>query len=157
VVIAGVLASYTSFNGALLALSRLVAAMATQGVLPRALGRIHPRRLVPRRALALLFVLAVAATLAFSSRRAAEAVISLAAATAALVYAASVLARERAPFAEPGRGPWRRRAAVAGAVLLGAFGAGAVADAMNPVMSSPSSSQSRATFAAFSQGVNRAH
>ena len=41
------LASFTSFNGALLTLSRLVAALAAQGVLPRRLAHMDARRMVP--------------------------------------------------------------------------------------------------------------
>jgi amino acid transporter len=125
------LASFTSFNGALLTLSRLVYALAGQGLLPRGLGRMDPRRLVPPRALALLLVIAAALTVALGEGGAVPLLLAAAAAAAALVWAAAVLIRERAPFAEPGRGPLRRAAAVVLAGLLLAFGAGAVGQAVS--------------------------
>jgi amino acid transporter len=120
------LASFTSWNGALLTLSRLVYALAAQGFLPRGLARMDSRRLVPPNALLALLAAAVLLTLALDGHTAVALVLGGAAASAALVWAAAVAVRERAPFAEPGRGGHHRWSAVALAALFIAFGAGAV-------------------------------
>jgi amino acid transporter len=122
------LASFTSFNGALLALSRCVAALAAQGVLPRALMRIEPRSLVPRRALLLLLGLALAATAAVQAFGLLHASLLAAAASAALAYGAVAWARERAPFVETTRGTLRRRAGQALGVLLALLAVGVFVD-----------------------------
>ena len=70
VIVACLLASYTSFAGALLALSRLTQVLAGQGVFPRALARVDPRRLVPTRALDALTVLGALAAAAIDGRAA---------------------------------------------------------------------------------------
>jgi amino acid transporter len=46
------LASFTSFNGALLALARFAYALASQGALPRVFARLDPKTRVPRDVLA---------------------------------------------------------------------------------------------------------
>jgi amino acid transporter len=120
------LASFTSWNGALLTLSRLVYALAAQGFLPRSLARLDSRRLVPPNALHALLALAVLLTLVLHGQAVVALVLGGAAASAALVWAAAVAVRERAPFAESGRSVHHRRAAVALAALFLAFGAGAV-------------------------------
>jgi ethanolamine permease len=120
------LASFTSWNGALLTLSRLVYALASQGFLPRALARMDGRRLVPPNALTALLALAVLLTLVLHGHAVVALVLGGAAASAALVWAAAVAVRERAPFAEPGRPGHHRWLAVGLAVLFLAFGAGAV-------------------------------
>ena len=120
------LASFTSWNGALLTLSRLVYALAAQGFLPRRLARMDSRRLVPPNALGALLALAVLLTLVLDGHALVALVLGGAAASAALVWAAAVAVRERAPFAEAGRAPHRRFTALALAALFLAFGAGAV-------------------------------
>jgi GABA permease len=123
------LASYTSFNGALLALSRLAAALSAQGLLPRALARVEPRSQVPRRALDALLVISVVATAVVLTSGAILPPILAAAAAAAAMYAAAALARERPPFREAHRGRARRGFGVALAGGLVALGIGAVLDA----------------------------
>jgi amino acid transporter len=123
------LASFTSWNGALLTLSRLVAALAAQGFLPRPLARIDGRRLVPRHALLALLALAAALVVALERPAFLPVVLGAAAASAALVWAAAVAVRERAPFAEPGRPRRHRALAFALAALFVAFGLGAVVEA----------------------------
>jgi amino acid transporter len=59
VAILSLLASFTSFNGALLALSRFLAALASQGVLPRRLAKVTPRGLIPDAALVALLACAL--------------------------------------------------------------------------------------------------
>src|SRR5262245_11553981 len=59
-----VLASFSSFNGALLALSRFIYALAAQGMLPRRLSKMEPRTLTARAALAALLGLALGFTAA---------------------------------------------------------------------------------------------
>jgi APA family basic amino acid/polyamine antiporter len=120
------LASFTSWNGALLTLSRLVYALAAQGFLPRGLARMDSRRLVPPNALLALLAAAVLLTLLLDGHTAVALVLGGAAASAALVWAAAVAVRERAPFAEPGRAGHHRWTALALAALFVAFGAGAV-------------------------------
>jgi APA family basic amino acid/polyamine antiporter len=123
------LASFTSFNGALLSLSRFVYALAAQGVLPRRLGRLEPRSLVPRGALASLLVVAVVSTALVMFGDALVPSIYAAAVTASLMYAASMLARQRRPFSSPDRAGWARLGDGALALALAALGAGVVADA----------------------------
>jgi basic amino acid/polyamine antiporter, APA family len=123
------LASFSSFNGALLALSRFTSALAAQGALPRSLARLDAGSLVPRRAMSVLLVVGIAATVLVMAGDLLGASIQAAAVTAALVYAAVLLARERRPFAEPGR---RTIAALAGGALalaLIALGAAVLVEA----------------------------
>jgi amino acid transporter len=120
------MASFTSWNGALLTLSRLVYALAAQGFLPKALARMDSRRLVPPNALLALLALAVLLTLVLDGHSVVALVLGAAAASAALVWAAAVAVRERAPFVEPDRPAHHRWMAVALAVLFITFGAGAV-------------------------------
>jgi amino acid transporter len=129
IVVLSVLASFTSYNGALLALSRFVAALAAQGVLPRRLGRVEPHTLVARAALAALLALAVAATALVGFGGAMHPSILAGAAAAAVVYAAVTWVRERPPFAKPGRSAPRRLAGRALAAALVALAVGVLADA----------------------------
>jgi len=126
------LASFTSFNGALLTLSRLVYALAAQGMLPRRLARMDAKRMVPPNALAALLATAVALTFLLSTRGLINAVLAGAAAAAGLVWAAAVVVRERPPFVEPGRPRRHRVVALAVASLFVVFGCGAVVEALNP-------------------------
>jgi APA family basic amino acid/polyamine antiporter len=130
VVVACLLASYTSFHGALLALSRLVQVLASQGVFPRGLSRVDPERLVPTRALDLLMLLGVAAAAAIDGRRLTLVVLGTAAAAATLQYACAVWAREQPPFREASRTPLARLSAAALAAGLVLLGAGALVDAV---------------------------
>jgi amino acid transporter len=124
------LASFTSWNGALLTLSRLVYALATQGLLPRGLARMDSRRLVPPNALLALLGLAVALTLALDQPDRVALVLGLAATSAAVVWGAALAVRERAPFAEPGRPAHHRLIAAALAALFVVFGIGAVIESV---------------------------
>jgi amino acid transporter len=130
VVVACLLASYTSFAGALLALSRLTQVLAGQGVFPRGLARVDARRLVPARALDALTATAACAAAALGGRTATLAVLGAAAAAATLVYASVLWARERPPFREAGRRARFRAAAAALALALLLLGAGALWDAL---------------------------
>ena len=123
------LASFTSFNGALLGLSRFTAALAAQGTLPKRLARVDPRTLVARDALGVLLAVALAATALVSYGRALAPAILAAAAAAAGLYAAAAWARELPPFAEPGRSRARRWAGRALAAGFAAVGAGTIAAA----------------------------
>ena len=122
------LASYTSFNGALLALSRLTAALANMGCVPRRLARLDGRSLLPRQAMFALLLFCIGSTLLIHAAGLLWAAIVAAAPTAALVYAAAVWTREGLPIdraADP-RGPrpasprprWRRLLGYALAVVL---------------------------------------
>ena len=126
------LASFTSFNGALLTLSRLVYALAAQGMLPRRLARMDAKRMVPPDALAALLAAAVALTFLLSTRALINAVLAGAAGVAGLVWAAAVTVRERPPFVEPDRPRRHRVAALAVAALFVVFGCGAIVECLNP-------------------------
>jgi amino acid transporter len=126
------LASFTSFNGALLTLSRLVYALASQGLLPRRLARMDGKRMVPPDALAALLAAAVALTFLLSSRALINAVLAGSAAAAGLVWAAAVAVRERPPFVEPGRPRRHLVAALALSSLFVVFGAGALVEGFSP-------------------------
>lgn len=104
VIALSLLASFTSWNGGLLALSRFTAAVASQGMLPRRFAAIDPRTLVPRSALTALLGMGMLSAAIVAWFGVLEASILAAAAAAALVYAAIAFARERAPFVERDRG-----------------------------------------------------
>lgn len=122
-----ILASFTSFNGALLAMSRLLYALAAQGILPRRLATLD-RRFVAGPALTALLICSIASTLAVYFLGLQQASILAAAVTAAFVYCASSLAREREPFRESSR---RRRRWITWALCLAlaTLGIGVVVEA----------------------------
>lgn len=132
VVLLSLLASYTSFNGALLTLSRFAYALASQGVLPRGLARLDAQgragTQVPRRALDCLLGFSLLATAALMWTRALLPAIVAAAACAAALYAGASLARERRPFVTASRGRGRALLGLALALVLIAFGLGALLD-----------------------------
>ncbi|MFO0578011.1 MAG: amino acid permease [Polyangia bacterium] len=128
VVLLSLLASYTSFNGALLTLSRFTYALASQGLLPRGLAALDPRTHVPRRALDGLLGFSLLATSVLLGTRALVPVIVAAAACAAVMYAGVALARERAPFSGPLRRPARRLAGFGLSALLSGLAIGALCD-----------------------------
>ena len=112
------LASFTSFNGALLAMSRFTQALASQGALPKLFSKLDPKTRVPREVLALLLALSIGFTAIVMLGHALEPAILAAAAAAAVLYAAAAWVRERAPFAELGRSPLVGRALAIGLVVL---------------------------------------
>lgn len=117
VVVLTALSSFTSVTGALLAFSRFGAALASQGVLPRSLMRLHPRSLVPRRMLAAILVLASICAVVLSRTGLLAATVLGAATAAALVYAGIARARALPPFRD--REGARRPAGLAlGGVML---------------------------------------
>lgn len=109
------LASYTSFNGALLAFSRLSAVLASLGILPRSWAQVDGRSLLPQRALAGLLLLCLGATVLVHGAGLLLAVVVAAAPTAAVVYAAIAWARASLPAgagpSTPNRARWHRAAA----------------------------------------------
>jgi amino acid transporter len=114
------LASFTSFNGALLALSRFAYVLAAQGLLPRQLAALD-HKLVAKPALNALLIAALSMTLTVYLLGLHQALILAAAVTASFVYGVSTLTRERKPFrVEPN--PLRRWLAYL--VALGLFGLG---------------------------------
>jgi len=125
------LASMTSLNGAFMGVSRLVAAMARQRVLPPALAVVHAPAMVPRRALTLLLALCAMAVVAIDHSGGYRVVIHAASVAAATLYALALLVRGRPPFA-PANEPRVRAAALADkglAALLVAVAAGVLVDA----------------------------
>jgi amino acid transporter len=128
VVLLSLLASYTSFNGALLTLSRFAYALAAQGLLPRSLAALDPRTHVPQRALDGLLGFSLLATVVLLWTRALVPVIVAAAACAAALYAGVTLARERDPFKAPQRSRARRLVGTGLGVLLVGLALGALGD-----------------------------
>lgn len=129
VVVLSLLASYTSFNGALLTLSRFAYALASQGLLPSGLARIDARTQVPRRALDGLLIFSLTATALLMWTRALLPAIVAAASGAALLYAGTCFARERGPFGAGTRRPLRRFGGYGLGLLLIGLGIGALIDA----------------------------
>jgi amino acid transporter len=111
-----ILASFASFNGGLLGMSRLIFVLATQGILPRRFAVLGPGKLTAGPALTLLLAMAIAAMLLVRGLRLYDASILAAAVSAALVYATATWTREVGPF----RGARRSRLARVGAILLAA-------------------------------------
>ncbi len=103
IIITGLLASFSSFNGALLALSRFTYALASQGLLPRRLAKLESRTLTARPALQLLLGLTISFTIIIYLLSWYQAAILAAAIAAAWVYATVLWARERLPFRESER------------------------------------------------------
>ena len=134
VVLVCLLASFTSFNGALLALSRLVGALASQGALPRSLAKVEARGLVPARALSVLLVLSMIATALVLWGRALEPAMLAAAVAASVLYAAAAWVRERAPFAEASRTATQRFGGSALGAAFAAIGAGVLVTAGLPAV-----------------------
>lgn len=131
VVVAGVcvLASFTSYNGALLGLSRFTYALARQGLLSRRLAVLHPRSSTARPALAALLFITMASTAVIYTLNLYRPVMFAAAVAAALVYACMTIARQRPPFLEQaharlapllGTGMASLLLALAAAVVVGA-------------------------------------
>ncbi|MEO5694372.1 MAG: hypothetical protein ABIQ72_14685 [Usitatibacter sp.] len=92
------LASATSLNGAFTGLSRLVAVMGSQRVLPSSLARIHAPTLVARPALAALLLACLASAVAIEAFHAHQAVILAAAVSAGALYALALVLRCLPPF-----------------------------------------------------------
>lgn len=120
------LASFTSFNGALLGLARFAYALAAQGVLPKAFAKLDPKTRAPKRVLNGLLALTVLFTAVVIVGHALAGAILAAAVAASVFYAAAAWVREAAPFAEAGRSAWGGRGLAA---LLVALGAGVIAGA----------------------------
>ena len=123
------LASFTSFNGALLALSRFIYALAVQGTLPKSLAQLDRQNLTAKPALNLLLFAALLSTLIMASFRLYELAILAAAVTASWVYAISVFAYERPPFVRGG--VIRRSISWAIAVILLGLGIAVIDSAGN--------------------------
>jgi amino acid transporter len=123
------LSSFTSFNGALLGLSRFGYALAAQKVLPRSLARLDPKTMVPRDALSALLALSMVFTALVAWGGLLDASILAAAVAASLMYAGSAIARERPPFHEQGRRKWRTLSAFVLALGMVLLGIGVIADA----------------------------
>jgi amino acid transporter len=112
------LASFTSYNGALLGLSRLTYALAKQGMLSRKLAVLHPRTLTARPALNALLAITLVSSALIHRFALYLPVIFAAAAAAALLYATMAFIREREPFLEPDRRGFARAIGASLALLL---------------------------------------
>lgn len=123
------LASFTSYNGALLGLSRFLSALARQGILHRRLADLDPRTLTARPALAALLCTTLILMVAIDATDLYKPSILAAAAIAAVAYAAMTLLRERPPFLEQERGGVLRVLGVLIALLLLGLTFGVVAEA----------------------------
>lgn len=124
-----VLASFTSYNGALLGLSRFLNALARQGILHRRLAGLDPRTLTARPALAALLCTTLILMVAIDVSDLYKPSILAAAVTAAIVYAAMTLLRERSPFLERERAGALQVLGVLIALLLLGLAFGVVAEA----------------------------
>lgn len=131
VIIISVLASFSSFNGALLALSRFIYALASQGLLPRQLAQLEPRTLTARPALRWLLGLTLCFMLIIHFLSWYQAVILAAAVAAAFVYAAVLWAREQVPFRENERSAYPQLMSAALALSFLGLGVGVIATAKN--------------------------
>ena len=118
----------SSYNGALLALSRLTSALAAQRLLPRSLSQIEQRTLLPQRALLALLGFCLIATALVQRFNLLLPSILAAAPCAALAYAAVAFVRERAPFREAERSDFSRFAGSVLALLLVGLAIGVVFD-----------------------------
>lgn len=129
------LASITSLNGSFMGLSRLVAAMGSQGVLPRAFAVIHLPSRAPRRALGALLSACGFCVVVIDYFNIYRAVILAAAFAASSLYALALLNRERPPFRQVREGPMSRTRAIEFATnrvmvaLLAGIGVGVLVDA----------------------------
>ena len=129
VVVICLLASFTSFNGALLGISLFSRALARQGVLPRSLSRVDPRTMTARPALHALFAVTAVFTLVTYALTIYQAAILSAAIVTAGVYGAVLWTRERPPFREPTRRRTRALASTTAAAGFAALGLGVFVDA----------------------------
>ncbi|NJO18434.1 MAG: APC family permease [Thioploca sp.] len=129
IIVTGLLASFSSFNGALLALSRFIYALASQGLLPRPLAKLESRTLTARPALQLLLGLTVSFTLIIYLLAWYQAVILAAAVAAAGVYAAVLWAREWFPFRENERAYFQQVMSMVLALSLVGLGIGVIVTA----------------------------
>lgn len=111
------LASYTSVNGALLSLSRLMAALATLGYLPAQHAQIDAASLLPQRALRGLLLVALLATAVIHWGGLLLPAILATAPLAALVYAGLAWAQQAPVFASAPQ-PRRRRLVGRGLALV---------------------------------------
>lgn len=116
------LASYTSFNGALLALSRLAAALATLGHLPSSFAHIDGQTLLPRRALFSLLLFSLLSTAVVMQRDLVLPAILATAPLAAAVYAGVAWAQQAPAFSAAPRPRTRRW--IGRALALGLLGVG---------------------------------
>jgi amino acid transporter len=123
------LASFTSFNGALLGISLFSRALARQGVLPRWLSRVDPRTMTARPALHALFAVTTLFTLLTYALALYQAAILGAAIVTAGIYGAVLCARERPPFREPARRRTRAWLSLIVAAGFAGLGLGVFSDA----------------------------
>jgi amino acid transporter len=121
------LASFSSFNGVLLGMSKLLYALATMGVIPRRLARLDPKTLSATAALNLLLAIAVGFTLIVYTTDLYKPVIFAAAVAASCLYSATVLVWECSGYRNPNR---RANPVALGlALLLAVLGLGVILDA----------------------------
>lgn len=112
-----ILASFTSYNGALLGLSRFTYSLARQGLLSRRLAVLHPRTLTARPALGALLATTMVSTAAIYALDLYLPVIFAAAVAASLLYATMAFVCQREPFLKQDR-PWFAQAIGATIALL---------------------------------------
>lgn len=112
------LASYTSFNGALLAFSRLAAALAALGYLPRRIAQLDSHSLLPRQALTALLLVGLLSTALVLRFDLLLPTILATAPLAALVYAGIAWAQQAPAFAALSHPRGRRALGRTLAILL---------------------------------------
>ena len=126
VIVTSFLASFSSFNGALLALSRFIYALANQGLLPRYFSHLEPKTLTARSALWLLLGLTMTFTMLLYFFSFYHATILAAAVAVTFVYATTLWTRERPPFREEQRSIYHRLISGGIAFFLLALGVGII-------------------------------
>ena len=124
-----ILASFTSYNGALLGLSRFTYSLAKQGMLIERLAILHPRSLTARPALSALLAATMVSTATIQLFDLYLPAIFAAATAAALVYASMAFIREHTPFVEQGRGRIARMTGTTIALVLFGLAVAVVAGA----------------------------
>jgi len=128
VTVACLAASFSSFNGGLLALSRFAQALSVQGALPRTLGTMNPRTLLPTHALDLLLVLSLVFTALVYAFDLYRAVLLASAVAVAIMYAVIAISRRRPPFATT-PSPWGDRIGLGLGLVFVLLAVGVLVDA----------------------------
>lgn len=123
------LATFTSFNAGMMGTSRLVYAMAREGVLPKALSHVHLTYFTPWSALLFMFLVEAALSVALLYSGQFTVPILLAAAIESTIYALAALAlvklrRSQPNLERPYRAPGGTRQAVITAVVFAALALG---------------------------------
>lgn len=128
-VVVCLMASFSSFNGALLGIALFTRALARQGALPKRLSKVDPKTMTATTALNAILCASVMFTIAVHLLSIYQAAILTAAVVAAFVYGAACWTREQKPFREPNRPGWMRIVGALFALVFIGLGSGVIIDA----------------------------